>query len=467
MSNRIKSILLSLGLMALSGQSAVQVFRLDQTRLWLTARDEPLPQLLEHFAEAGVAVHIDPGAHKTITGSCADADLETVLDQLLSPCDYLLDWQSETGEFGEILRLTGIRVFRRGYAASVLPLRSSRRIETSFDGAYRFVAREILVGFGPGASIETLRAFLARTGGTLIDSNPDLGIYRILLPEGANIPELVNQFGNDSGIALAEPNYIYDLPGLLPAENPGADNDGSWNAPSADSPVAVAVLDSGLILDNALRRAVISAYDATSPTDPLTTDAVGHGTLMARLAAGLVDPYATPVGEGVSVVVVKAFANDGSADAFTLMNAMTYAVGKSRGPVSLSWGSETPSVFIQTAVNYALERGRPVFAAVGNENTGQPIYPAAYPGVTGGAASSGTRLAEYSNRGGFVDLVAPGSAGGAQGTSVATAYVAHVAALYMLHHPSATAEETVIALKNAAGPTGFLTESAVRHLLVK
>ena len=107
-------------------------------------------------------------------------------------------------------------------------------------------------------------------------------------------------------------------------------------------------------------------------------------------------------------------------------------------------------------------------AAAGNSAANAdvtPMYPAAYPGVIGVAASNGDKLADYSNRGDFVDLVAPGSAGGSQGTSVATAYVSHVAALYMQHNPKATAAETVAALKKAAGPTGFLTESAVKQLL--
>jgi len=324
------------------------------------------------------------------------------------------------------------------------------------------VAREILVGFGAGSSIENLRAFLARTGGTIIEANQKLGIYRILLPEGSNVLDLVAQLGNEPSIATAEPNYVYDTPKLLPAESGKPSVPAQWNAPSGDSPIAVAVLDTGLAPDDNLNRAVLSAFDATHPDTRLTTDAVGHGTLMARLAAGLVDPYATPVGEGVPVIAVKAFADDGYADSFTLMNAVTYAVQKSSGPISLSWGSETPSKFIDAAVQYAINQGRPVFAAVGNKNNGIPMYPAAYPGVIGIAASNGDKLADYSNRGDFVDLIAPGSAGGSQGTSVATAYVAHIAALYMQHNPKATADQTVAALKKAAGPTGFLTEASVK-----
>lgn len=464
---RPKTAALTAMLLSLCAQAAVLEFRLDQNRLWLAAQDEPLPQLLEHFAAAGIEVQIDPAAQKNITGSCSGADLEAVLDKLLLPYDYLLDWQREAGPLGSLTRLIGIRVFRKGHAGAVQPLRSQRRIETSFDGKTRFIAREILVGFGPGASIENLRAFLARTGGTIIEANQKLGVYRILLPEGANVLDLVDQLSNEPSIALAEPNYVYDRPGLFPDGSVDSTVPGQWNAPVGNNPFAVAVLDSGLAADGNLSRAVIGSYDATRPGEELTTDLVGHGTLMARLAAGLVDPYGSPVGEGASVVVVKAFADDGHADAFTLMNAMTYAVENSRGPVSLSWGSETSSQMIETAIQYALNKGHPVFAAVGNENTGRPMYPAAYAGVTGVAASNGDKYADYSNRGDFVDLVAPGSAGGSQGTSVATAYVSHVAALYMQHHPSATAADTVAALKNAAGPTGFLTEAAVKQLLAK
>lgn len=450
-----------------SVQAVVSEFRLDQNRIWITAQDEPLSQLLGRFAAAGVDVQIDPDAQKTVSGSCSGADLETVLDKLLVPYSYLLDWRRESGPLGDLVRLTGIRVFRKGHAEAVQPLRSTRRIETSQDGRFRYMAREILIGFKPGSSIENLRALLARTGGTVIEANTDLGIYRILLPEGANVLDLTSQLGNESSLALAEPNYVYEVPGLLPVEKRTSSSPAQWSAPDKTGKIAVSVLDSGLASDSSLDRAVIGAFDATSPGTPLTADAVGHGTLMAQLAAGLIDPYNSPAGEGVPVVAVKAFADDGSADSFTLMNAMTYAVKNSAGPVSLSWGSETPSKFIESAVQYAISQDRPVFAAVGNENTGRAMYPAAYPGVTGVAASDGDRLADYSNRGDFVDIIAPGSAGGSQGTSVATAYVAHIAALYMQHHPGVSASDTVAAIKKAAGSTGFLTESAVKQLLSK
>ncbi len=467
MRNHFRFILLAFCITTAFAQAGVSEFRLDQNRLWLTAQEEPLSELLEYFAAAGIDVQIDPAAQKMITGSYNAADVETVLDRLLPPYSYLLDWRRETGPLGQFTRLNGIRVFREGYASSVKPLRRVRRIETSLDGKFRFMTREILIGFKPGASMDTLRTLLVSMGGTVIAVNAEMGIYRILLPEGANVLDLATQLGNDGSIALAEPNYVYDVPRLLPGGKGAASAPAQWNAPTGDRPIAVAVLDTGLLPDGNLNRAVISAFDATNPGTPLTADAVGHGTLMAQLAAGLLDPYCSPVGEGVSVVAVKAFEDDGTADSFTLMNAMTYAVKNSTGPISLSWGSEVPSSFIEYAVQYAIANGHSVYAAVGNGSTDKPMYPAACHDVVGVASSDGDRLADYSNYGDSVDIIAPGSVGNSQGTSVSAAYVAHLDALYRQNHPDATVADVISALKKAAGPTGFLTEDAVKRFLAK
>ena len=459
---RAAHILLFMLTVTLAVSAEVREFRMDRDRLWLQAAGEPLPGLLEHFAAAGVQVQIDPAVQKTVGGLWQNVDVEKTLDRLLAPYDYRLDWSRETGPLGSRITLTGIRVFREGFAEAARPLQSARRIATTIDGRTRYLAREILIGFGPGSTLDDLNAFLARTGGTVITANMELGIYRILLPAGVNVPDLAAQLANDPKIAIVEPNYVYDLPDLLPGDA-AAGAPKTWTPPSGEGTLSVAVLDSGLIYNEGLIAAVLSAFDATNPEAPLTADAVGHGTLMAQLAAGLVDPYNTAVGEGVPVVAVKAFADNGSADAFTLMNAMTYAVEKSSGPISLSWGSETRSQFVENAVNYAINRGSPVFAAVGNENTGNPMYPAAYPGVIGVAAGTEDgQYTDYSNRGDFVDIIAPGSAVGSQGTSVATAYIAHIAAKYMRHNPDADVRAALI---EAAGPDRFLSKEDVRQLL--
>jgi len=464
----LKMVVLALWALSFFARAELHEFRLDQDRLWLIVENEPLTSLLENFALAGVQVEIDPTVRQLVSGTWRNRDVEKALKTILSPNNYLLDWRREPGPLGAMTRLTGIRIFREGQRGAVKPLRNTRRIETSLDGTLRFVAREILVGFGPGASIDNLRALLARLGGTVIAANTDLGIYRILLPKGANVLALLKELERDPTIALSEPNYIYDLPELLPGEAPASGGLKQWTPPSGeDGTIAVAVLDSGLLLSDRLNAAVLSAFDATHPDAPLVTDPVGHGTLMAQLAAGLIDPYNSAVGEGVPVVAIKAFEDDGSADAFTLMSAMTYAVQNSDGPISISWGTETPSDFLEATMNYAASQGRLIFAAVGNKNTGKPMYPAACDNVIGVAASDGNQYAGYSNRGDFVDIVALGSAGGSQGTSVATAYVAHIAAKYQRIHPKASPADILTALKKAAGDDGMLTQDEAARFNIR
>jgi len=463
----IKIVVLALWGLALFARADVREFRLDQDRLWLIVENEPLTSLLKNFAKAGVRVEIDPAVQQLVSGTWRNRDVEQALKSMLSPNNYLLDWQREPGPLGAMTRLTGIRVFREGQAGAVKPLKNIRRIETSLDGTLRFMARELLIGFGPGASIDDLRALLARLGGTVIAANPELGIYRILLPEGANVLALLEELQRDESVAMVEPNYVVDLPDLLPGDAASASELLPWNAPEGDGTLAVSVLDSGLLADENLSAAVLSAYDATNPDAPLVSDEVGHGTLMAQLAAGLLDPHGSSVGEGVPVVAIKAFADDGSADTFTLMNAMTHAVQNSDGPISLSWGTETPSAFLENAMNYAASEGVLIFAAVGNENTGKPMYPAAYPNVIGVAASDGNGYAGYSNRGDFVDIIAPGSAGSSQGTSVATAYISHIVAKYQRIHPEASPADVVKALKEAAGDDGLLTQDEAARFNIR
>lgn len=457
--------LISMLLLCVWGRAVADVseFRIEQNKIWLTVRNEPLPSLLKKFADEGIQVEVDPNAPARVTGAWKNRDLGQVLDKILSSSNYLLDWERLDGPQGSVKRLTRIRVHSKE-AAEVQSLQPSRVILTSPDGSFRYVARELIIAFGPGANRSDLEAVLARYKATVISVNEELGVYRLLFPAGADILACAAELAALKCVQIAEPNRIYDLPELTADTSPSTGQASSWAAPSTSGNIAVSVLDSGLVYGAGLLTAVSSAFDATRPGQALTTDAVGHGTKMAELAAGLVDPYNRPAGEGVPVVAIKAFEDDGSADSYTLMSAMTYAVSQSDGPISLSWGSEVPSAFLEHTMNYAASKGRLIFAAVGNKLSGLPMYPAACSSVIGIAASDGETYAGYSNQGDFVDLVAPGAAGGSQGTSVATAYVSHIAAKYQRMHPEATAQEVYTALKNAATPDGFLTEESVNRL---
>jgi subtilisin family serine protease len=219
----------------------------------------------------------------------------------------------------------------------------------------------------------------------------------------------------------------------------------------ADEVAPVAVLDSGWREDPAYANVVVAAYDALAPDTPID-DAVGHGTQMALIASGQIRPSGAEgqtKNTGVPVVAVRIFDESGYTASSVLMRGIDFALKAGARVISLSWGAAAPSTFIEQAVHMARDRGAVVVAAVGNDNTGQPVYPAAFEGVVGvGALNPDGTVWPRSNQGDFVALLAPGFAslpvgsqgeppGAYAGTSIAAAYTAGRLALEMSRNPAA------------------------------
>ncbi|GAA3048617.1 hypothetical protein GCM10020000_31190 [Streptomyces olivoverticillatus] len=149
----------------------------------------------------------------------------------------------------------------------------------------------------------------------------------------------------------------------------------------------------------------------------------------------------------------------------TLSDAIRYAADTDAKILNISLANPEESEQVSTAVQYALKKGKLIFAGAGNSGEeGNPVeYPAALPGVVGVAAVDRTGAAtKESERGPQVDLAAPGDeivtscAGGTQlckshGTSDATALTSASAALVWSVHPTWTANQVLRVLINTAG----------------
>jgi len=149
----------------------------------------------------------------------------------------------------------------------------------------------------------------------------------------------------------------------------------------------------------------------------------------------------------------------------------------------MSWGSETDSDFMRTAMEVAARQGMLLVAAAGNEPTGRAVYPAAYPTVIGvGGSTADGQPWEQSNSGSFVALSAPATAhfpvgnngppGAYVGTSISSAATAHALAQYLNQNPGATAASVWSALQQALSPvpaegygSGLLDEAALQRFL--
>ncbi|HKP13883.1 MAG TPA: S8 family serine peptidase, partial [Blastocatellia bacterium] len=140
------------------------------------------------------------------------------------------------------------------------------------------------------------------------------------------------------------------------------------------------------------------------PASPQTTVA-GHGTFIAGLIA-LIAP-------DVKIMPVRAFSPEGVSDAFTIAQAIKYAVDHGAKIINLSFGTTEESQVMRDAVTYAKDRGVLMIAAVGNEakgNDAAPQFPANWSAEVMGVAAldANDRKASFSNFGTNVSVSALG-----------------------------------------------------------
>lgn len=450
----------------LAGSAAAVELSLEDDLLTLRAHRATLREVLQRFADEGIRVLMDPELDVRITGSCRATPVEEAFEALLKPFGYVLVWEVVPGPVAELPRLAEIQVFQRGARDRVTPLPPETRLRLTrgaLPNGPLFVADEILIRVKPGTRRDEFQLLLRQLGATVVGSLPALGIYQLRLPAGLNVLDLVEQLKRNALIAAVEPNYA-DRLRSLPAEGSGAE--ALKEIPRArDGLAPLAILDSGLLAGLGLESAVVGQYNAVFP-DAGMGDPQGHGTQMALIAAGAVQPAgAAASDEGIPLLAVRAFDEAGATSNFALMRALQYAIDQGARVVNLSWGTETDSVFLADAIAYAQSKGVIVVAAAGNEPTGQPMYPAAYPGVVAVSALNADGTAwDQSNSGDFVTVAAPGHAtfpvghegppGSYAGTSIASAQVARELSLYLARNPTATASQATRALTAAVTDSG-------------
>lgn len=435
--------------------------RITGDKLSLHANEVPLQSILQRLADLGINVRIAPQLNPNISASFENRDIQKALDSILKSLSYVLVWESIEGPHGAILKLAEIQVFKPGKKELMKPLGEVSGLAIARDpkdGSF-FVKNEMLLKLMPTMSPLEFKWLLGQIGGTVVDRNIAVGIYKIRLPENSDIPFLVEQITNHPKIAKAEPNYAYPLPTPYTKPTSTPSTSGFSSLPAMGAGVPVAILDTGLKLDSGLEDLVRTSLDTLNPNEPIS-DSLGHGTQMALIAAGVVKPYGIgPVySEAYSPIIpIRAFDDNGFTSNFHIMHSVGFALNHGARVLSLSWGSEIRSDLLENALDYAASKDLIIVASAGNEPTGKPVYPAAYTSVIGvGALGPDGKTWKRSNRGDFVTLYAPGFAtlpvgykgdsGAYAGTSISTAFVANIISNYLSHNPKATKQDVVSAL---------------------
>ncbi|MGQ4515753.1 type VII secretion-associated serine protease mycosin [Streptomyces sp. DW26H14] len=239
--------------------------------------------------------------------------------------------------------------------------------------------------------------------------------------------------------------------------------------------ITVAVIDSGVDKNLPdLRGQVLNGKDFSSKPGNEYNDLGNHGTEIAALIAGTGRYGGWGLAPGAKILPIrfpyveervaqgsKTFAQDMSA-------AIRYAADSKAKVINISVGDANGNgPELDSAVKYALDKGKLLFAAVGNSGEGQnrPEFPAATPGVVGvGGLDRKANQLPLSNTGPQVDISAPAqditspcpsSTNGCvgSGTSSATALTSASAALLWSKHPDWTNNQILrVLLNTASGP---------------
>jgi serine protease len=318
-----------------------------------------------------------------------------------------------------------------------------------------YVPNEIVVGYTPvraRSSTDSANgptAVASSTGAGSSQAAEDTQTRVLRLPHGDSVATALRQIRARHGVQWAVPNYTAHAAGDIIPDDEGTNHTpGGWqelqwnfigqfgvNAPEAwanvaadgrpgGSDVTVAVLDTGVAYSNRgpfrrspdlSRYTFVKGYDFVAK-DPYANDRNGHGTFVASTIAEDTDNHygLTGLAFAAHIMPVRVLDGAGEGEASTIAEGVMFAVKHHAQIINLSLefspgvtAADIPE--LMKALRYAHRHNVLVVAAAGNEGARSVDYPARAPNVVAvGATTEHGCLADYSNYGPELTLVAPG-----------------------------------------------------------
>jgi serine protease len=342
-----------------------------------------------------------------------------------------------------MLDTTRHRSVRRAAFAAVIACLGAGALDAPAARSTPWAAHKVIVGYrsrARGRQPHATRAAPAPIASRVVH-----------LRRGETVGHALARLRRRPGIAYAEPDYVAHAAGsfypndrgrpdvrrgwerqqwnLLPGEGVNAPE--AWFNLLADGRpggrgVKIAVLDTGVAYRRwqQFRRSpdfgnthFVDPHDFVAHNDfPL--DRNGHGTFVAGVLAESTNNHIGLAGlaYGASIMPVRVLDASGEGDESTIATGIRYAVAHGAAIINLSLefppsqvhtGRQIPEIV--SAVSFARRHGVMVIGAAGNDETRTIAYPARVQGVVSvGATTSDGCLANYSNLGAGLSLVAPG-----------------------------------------------------------
>ncbi|UCF38239.1 MAG: S8 family serine peptidase, partial [Acidobacteriota bacterium] len=274
-----------------------------------------------------------------------------------------------------------------------------------------FVAGEVAVYATPDevSDFELVR-FLPHSG---------ISVVRVELGREAEVADLMRVRGYRAGVnrrlnafqTVNDPLYSYQW------HFPRVQDRLAWRE-FTGVPVIVAVLDTGLAVGGVDGIACVEAGWDVVNNDSDPDDGDGHGTHVSGTIAQATNNRTGVAGlgyEAACIMPVKVLDDSGSGTFADVAEGVSLAIGAGARVINMSLGSRaqyrlTSDPILDPALDAAEQAGVTVVCSAGNESYFRNVaYPAIYPTTIGvGATDYANVVAQYSNGGIGLDMVAPG-----------------------------------------------------------
>ncbi|OAT72454.1 S8 family serine peptidase [Parageobacillus thermoglucosidasius] len=312
-------------------------------------------------------------------------------------------------------------------------------------------------------------------GATVKKSFPQLGYDVVTVQKGKTMQEVMRAYAKLKAVKSVTPSFTYKKLGTNDPKNNKMyplsllQIDKALQLAGKHS-VTVAVIDTGLDMKHPdLKAQLLPSYNAANPASPGVKDI--HGTHVAGIIGATANNGigAHGINPNVKILPIDVFNGSLGASDYVIAQGILYAIEKGAKVINMSLGGYFSSPILEDAVKKAIDAGITVVAAAGNESTDMYSIPASYEGVISvGATDSENHLANFSNYGPSVDIVAPGvdvystvydptkgaSFAELSGTSMAAPVVAGVASLILSKYPNLKPYEVEAILEKTATDLG-------------
>ena len=388
-------------------------------------RSVPVEQLLGSVARhTGWEVLLEPKVTYNVSTKFKDLSSGQALKMLLGDLNFALVPQTNGP--------THLYVFRTSMGNATQIIHPGDLLsKASHSGK---IPNELVLTIKPGVKIDGLDCLQNANVTGKIEA---LNTYRVQFKDEATAKAAQACLSGNPDVLSVESNFSMEQPDLpRGVVNAAPDFTLTPKANDGGCQIVIGLIDTsvgslGNNLDQFINKPISVAGDPT-PDSQLT-----HGTAMADTILRGISANTTN-GTTTRVQPVDVYGPNETTSTFDVANGIYQAIQNyNANVINLSLGSTGDSPMLHKLIQDGVKQGVVFFAAAGNQPVTTPTYPAAYPEVEAVTAGNGPgQVADYANRGSFVDLMLPGTSivpfdgqsWAVTGTSTSTAYASGIAA---------------------------------------